>query len=96
MTKPSREISPARWYLISEIFAASLEYEGAQREEYLSNACDGDEDLFNTIISFLQLNEEVGDELQMFAVDRPGGLGEGMVELRQLGQADRIVVCLAL
>jgi len=51
-------VDPERWRRINELFEAALECEDSQREEFLSKACCGDEDLVKQVRALLLADDK--------------------------------------
>jgi serine/threonine protein kinase/Tol biopolymer transport system component len=59
---------PQRWQHVKEVFDGALERHGAEREEFLDRACDGDADVREEVESLLRSYEVAGSFMEAPAV----------------------------
>src|SRR5688500_4731956 len=63
-------MTPERWQQVKEIFYSAIKYQPEQRGLFLSQACEGDEDLRSEVESLIDSHEKEGsfiDEPAYFA-----------------------------
>ena len=61
-------MSPERWKKVEAIFTAALAFDSREREEFVSRACGGDEDLLNHVSAMLTTEEENSESFFEFGV----------------------------
>src|SRR5919206_3308819 len=57
-------MSPERWKQVEEIFQSALDLPEAERTEYISTACAGDEELCRQVTALIEQYEEAGDFIE--------------------------------
>ncbi|HLL74382.1 MAG TPA: protein kinase [Pyrinomonadaceae bacterium] len=57
-------MSPERWKQVEEVFQAALDLPEAERAEYISTACAGDEELCQQVTALVDQYEESGDFIE--------------------------------
>ena len=56
-------MKPERWKQIEKIYDAALEFDASRRASFLDQACEGDEELRQEVVSLLASNEQAGSFL---------------------------------
>ncbi|MGH9939257.1 MAG: serine/threonine-protein kinase, partial [Blastocatellia bacterium] len=62
-------MTPERWQKIAQLFDEALEIEPRRREEFLAEACAGDEELRDEVESLLAAHDRAGDFLRQPAIE---------------------------
>jgi serine/threonine protein kinase/tetratricopeptide (TPR) repeat protein len=57
-------MSPERWKQVEEIFQSALDLPEAERTEYISTACGGDDELCRQVTALVEQYEESGDFIE--------------------------------
>ncbi|MGE0887496.1 MAG: AAA-like domain-containing protein [Blastocatellales bacterium] len=76
-----------KWQRINQIYYAALEHDTAERGIFLNQSCNGDDDLYNEVISLLESNDQAGDfmnapALEIAAKAISGDLGQSLIGQR--------------
>src|SRR5215470_306658 len=67
-------MKPERWQQIDKLLEAVLEREPAQRENFLEQACEGDESLRHEVESLLAAHEQAGSFIETPVAERAAEL----------------------
>jgi serine/threonine protein kinase len=65
-------MNPDRWRQVDELFDAALELPEGEREKFLKEACDGDEELRHEVTSLLEAHEKIDDFIESPAIELVG------------------------